>query len=183
MRGILRYLLMQSSPGTSTKNLRIQRLLLGTGTWALGWVGMHAMDGRFAVANLAMMLVLVSALATLWLSTRTSMLLSMASVLAFNWTFVPPRQTFHVDVLQDGILLGSMLLVSWLMAILMARQRSATQEAQRHARQAEQLRGLNETLRDGAEPAADMRQVSQALHDLVDAEVVLLVLRGEAHGG
>ena len=179
MRGILRYRLMQSSAGTSTKKLRIQRLLLGTGTWALGWVGMHAMDGRFAVANLAMMLVLVSAMATLWLSTRTSMLLSMASVLAFNWTFVPPRQTFHVDVLQDGILLGSMLLVSWLMAILMARQRSATQEAQRHARQAEQLRGLNETLRDGAEPAADMRQVSQALHDLVDAEVVLLVLRGE----
>ena len=170
---------MSGSTQTSPTNLRVPRLLLGSGVWALGWVGMHAMDGRLDMANLAMVLVLTSAIASLWLSMRTSVLLSLLSVLVFNWTFVPPRRTFRVDIPQDGILLASMFLVSWLIAFLMSRQRSATRDAQRYAQHAEQLRRLNEALRDGAASTAGMQHVAQALNDLVGAEVILLVLRGE----
>ena len=42
---------------------------------------------------------------------------------AFNFAFVPPRFTFSVDLHQHALLLATMLSVSWIVALLMARQR------------------------------------------------------------
>ena len=88
--------------------------------WAAGWAAMLLLDGRVDLANLAMVLVLSSALASLWLPAWLSALAGAAAVMAFNWTFVPPRGAFTVDLHQHALLLGAMLIVNGIIAALMA---------------------------------------------------------------
>src|SRR5437763_3204282 len=103
--------------------LTLRRLVPALSVWVAAWAGMLWLDGRVDLANLAMVLVLASALATLWLPITLSLALTALSVLAFNWLFVPPRHTFSVDLRVDALLLGAMLAVSWIVAGVVARQR------------------------------------------------------------
>ncbi|HET9645800.1 MAG TPA: DUF4118 domain-containing protein, partial [Burkholderiaceae bacterium] len=145
--------------------------------WAGAWVAMLTLDGLVDLANLAMVLVLASALATLWLPITLSVLATAMSVLAFNWLFVPPRHTFAVDVRQDAVLLAAMLLVSWIVAGVTARQRLLAETARRNARQAEQLRRLGAALRDADDPAQSADVLRQALAELLGSTPHMLVLR------
>jgi two-component system sensor histidine kinase KdpD len=139
---------------------------------------MLGLDGRVDLANLAMVLVLGSALATLWLPIAASLLVTVLSVFAFNWLFVPPRYTFVVDFRQDALLLAAMLAVSWIVAGIMARQRVLAESARRHARHAEQLQGFGEALRDADDPARCAGVLREALTELLGTPPHLLVLRG-----
>jgi two-component system sensor histidine kinase KdpD len=56
--------------------------------WALAAGAMVALDDQVDLANLAMLLLLASALAGLWLRAWVAMGASAAAVLAFNWAFV-----------------------------------------------------------------------------------------------
>jgi len=152
-------------------------LLSGAAVWAAAWTGMLWLDGKVDLANLAMVLVLGAAVATLWLPVSVSVLASTAAVLAFNWVFVPPRGTFVVDLRQDALLLGAMLLVTWIVAALIALQRAAAEHARGHAQQAEQLRRFGDALRDSSDPLADASLLQQALAELSRAAVKLLVLK------
>eukprot|EP01036_Dinobryon_divergens_P038835 gene38835-51049_t len=93
----------------------------GALVWALAWLAMLALHPVLDLANLAMMLVLASALAALWLPPVVSMAVCALAILAFNFVFVPPRYTFSVDLHQHALLLLTMLSVSWMVALLMAR--------------------------------------------------------------
>jgi len=149
-------------------------------TWALGWVALQLLDGRVDLANLAMLLVLTSAVASLWLSAWLSVLAGAAAVMAFNWTFVPPRGTFAVDLRQHALLLGAMLLVNTIIAALMAAQRRAAQRAERQTVWTEQMRGWGDTLRDAAEPLAHAGALHTALAAVSKGPVALLALKGRA---
>ena len=52
--------------------------------WAVGWLALLAMDGQVDLANLAMLLVLSSAVAALWLPVAVSVVSNVVAVLAFN---------------------------------------------------------------------------------------------------
>ena len=159
------------------------RLWPSLATWAAAWGAMLALDGRVDLANLAMVLVLCSALASLWSPTVVSILLGAASVLVFNWSFVPPRGTFSVAEPAHALLLGSMLGVSSVLALLITRARVLARRAQRHAREAGQLRRFSELLRDTTEPLAQAGALQTALSHEIGAPVVLLVLKGELPAG
>jgi two-component system, OmpR family, sensor histidine kinase KdpD len=146
--------------------------------WAVGWVAMALLQDRLDLANLAMLLVLASALATLWLPIGFSLALTAAAVAAFNWFFVPPRYTFAVDLNQHVWLLLAMLAVSWIVAGVMTRQRLHAQSAARASRRLQQLQQLGEALRDTAEPAQQAGLLQQALATLLGQPARLLVLRG-----
>jgi len=62
-------------------------------TWAAGWLALLLLDGTLDLANLALLLVLVSAVAALWLPGWATVLCSTLVVMAFNWVFVPPRHS------------------------------------------------------------------------------------------
>ena len=145
--------------------------------WAIGWVAMIALDGRVDLANLAMLLVLASALATLWLPISLSLLATALSVTAFNWLFVPPRHAFTVDLRQDALLLGAMLAVSWIVAGVVVRQRMLANSARRHARRAEQLRSLTEALRDADDPLLRGDLLCDVLAEVLDRRPKLILLR------
>ncbi len=154
------------------------RGLVALPIWALGWSALVALDGRVDLSNLAMLMVLTSALASVWPSVWVSMALSAAGVLAFNWFFVTPRGTFAVALHQHALLLAAMLLVNWIIAALMAAQRWQARRAEHHLLRAEQLRNWGDALRDAVDPLAQ----AGALHEALQAfsaghDVALLVLK------
>ncbi len=145
--------------------------------WASAWTAMLAVDGHVDLANLAMLLVLGSTVAALWLPAPVSMAAAAVQVLAFNWVFVPPRGTFSIDLRQHALLLGALLAVNLLVAALMGRLRVQADRARHHARLADQLRTFGEALRDTGDPLARAPMLREALSDLAQAPVTLLLLR------
>ena len=119
--------------------------------WLLAWGLLFELDGTFNLANLALLLVLASAMAGVFLSTLLSLLGSAVSVLLFNWFFIEPRYTLNVHLHQDALLLISMLGVSTVVSYLMSRLRLAADRETQHAQAAEQLRQLSESLREAAD--------------------------------
>jgi two-component system sensor histidine kinase KdpD len=138
---------------------------------------MLALDGRADLANLALVLVLAAAVAALWLPVWASAAVCGAAVLAFNWTFVPPRRTFSVDLHQHAWLLAAMLAVSSIVAALVARQRALARDEQRAADRARQLRAMGDTLRDADDPRTCAVALQQALAALAGGPACLLLLR------
>ena len=146
------------------------------GVWLLGALAMWALDGRVDLANLAMVLVMSAALASLWQPVPASMLSSLLAVMVFNWCFVPPRGSFAIDLRQHALLLASMLALSWISSVLLARLRWQAESARRHATQAEALRRLADRLRDTALPAEAAPLLAEALQPLSAGPVQLLNL-------
>lgn len=115
--------------------------------WMFAWILMQAIDGSADLANLALVLILASAVSGLWLSEVESLVVCAAAVMAFNWHFVPPRGTFTVDLRQHTWLLGVMLGVGSMVAWLMGRQRALAESARTAAEHANLLRSFGEQLR------------------------------------
>ena len=160
----------------TARHRRLPRYWPAVLVWLLAWLAMLLLDGRIDLANQALVLVVAAALAAMWLPAVASMITCALAVMAFNFTFVPPRGTFTVDLYQHVVLLGTMLAVSWLIALLMARQRKLADDAHVQFRRAEQLRNLGEALRDAAEPRSCAPLLQQALAGLAGAPASVLLL-------
>lgn len=145
--------------------------------WFIGWVAMTSLYPQLDLANLAMLLILASALASLWIPAWVSMSSSAVAVMAFNWFFVPPRFTFTVDLHQNALLLVALLIVNWIIAGLVVRQRQLTEAAQTVAHREARLRQWGDTLRDASDPAAHASALRTALQEASQREVVVSVLR------
>lgn len=149
----------------------------GVAIWLSAWALLWACDGVLNLGNLALLLVLASAMASMWLSATASVVLSALSVLGFNWWFVPPRYTFHVHLHQDLLLLVTMLGVSVMVSYLMARLRSAAESESQHAQAAQQLRALSEQFREGVDLPQQGRLLQSVLQTSVQGTVSVLLLR------
>ncbi len=144
--------------------------------WLVAWAAMFALDGRTDLGNQALLLVLASAVAALWWSPLPSMLACATAVLAFNYAFVPPRGTYAVGLGQHVVLLATMLAVSWIVALLMARQRRLVATVRRHFARAEQLRAFGESLRDVDDPRARGAALRDALSGLTGGASTLILV-------
>ncbi|MDO9293405.1 MAG: ATP-binding protein [Hydrogenophaga sp.] len=147
-------------------------------TWLVGWALMLALAPRLDLANLAMVLMLTSAVASLWLPGGISAGASAVAVIAFNWAFVPPRFTLTVDLHQHALLLLAMLVVNWIISALVIRQRQLADAARQVAEREMRLRTWGDTLRDAVDPAAHASALHAALADATQAPVAVAVLRG-----
>ena len=136
--------------------------------WALATAAMLALDGPVDLAGLALLLVLASAFAALWLSPMASLPVCGLAVLAFNWLFVPPRGTLAVGLRQHALLLLAVAVVSGLVSVLMGRQREQAAHGLRQAHRADELRAMSEALRDADEPLQRAPQLQGALAALAD---------------
>jgi len=160
---------------------RWPRLAAGALAWAAGWAALLALDGRFDLHNLAILLVCTATVATLWLPPWLAAAAGGAGVLAFNWRFVPPRGSFDVDLQQHALLLGGMVLLNLLVAGLMAARQRQAEQARALAGQAQALRRWGDLLRDEAEPALHAGELQQMLARLTGGPA-LLWLQAEAPG-
>ncbi|CAN5192488.1 hypothetical protein BH11PSE10_BH11PSE10_15530 [soil metagenome] len=145
--------------------------------WLAAGALLGLLDGRVDLANLALLLVLASVLASLWLPMGAAAAASLVAVLAFNWTLVPPRRSFQIANLEHHApLLVTLLALSWISAGLMGRLRRQAEAAQHHAAVADQLRAFGETLRDAAEPRDQAEALRAALQQLVPGAPVQMLL-------
>lgn len=155
----------------------MQRLTPAALIWGGAWFAMFALDGRVDLASLAMLPVLAATIAALWLPVPVSLLTSVVAVAAFNWCFVPPRHSLAIDLHQHALLLAAMLALSWITALLVARLHAETRRARRHAREADQLRGFAERLRDAERPEEQAAALAAALQPFSRAPMVQLICR------
>jgi len=147
--------------------------------WAFAWGLLWSLDGTFNLGNLALLLVLASAVAGLWLSAIFSIICSALSVLMFNWFFVEPRFTFSVNFHQDMLLLLAMMGVSSVVSYLMVRLRIAADLESQHAYASEQLRELGEELRELNNVSDQSALLYQFLQQYSGVNVTMLVLENE----
>jgi two-component system, OmpR family, sensor histidine kinase KdpD len=145
--------------------------------WAVAWVLMIDLERRVGLAQVAITLVLASALAAIWLPLASSLVTTALAVIAFDWFFVPPKYTFRVDTTEDVLLLLEIVVLSWIVSGLLARGRVLASRARRSARHAEQLRALGDALRDAEDPLQRGEALRTALKDLLGQEPKLLLLR------
>lgn len=154
------------------------RSWLGAVVWAVCAGVLLGLDGHLDLANLAMILVLTSALAALCLPPVVAMLACGAAVLAFNVAFAPPRGRLDVDLQQHTLLLLTMLAVAWIISLLVGRQRKLATNERLHSARAEQLQRLGESLRDADDPRTCGPQLREALTRL-SGDAVMLIMVGD----
>ncbi|PXW95477.1 two-component system sensor histidine kinase KdpD [Sphaerotilus hippei] len=159
------------------------RVLLPLLAWLLAGLVMGALDGQVAVPSLALLLVLAGAVTAVWWPLPASMLASALALLAFNWTFVPPRQTFSIDLRQDAVLLLVLLAVNWIIAALMALLRRQVDLAEQATHQIGQLHALGGRLREADDPRGEAPLLGTQLEAVFDGasggRVALMMLGDE----
>lgn len=150
--------------------------------WAVAWAIMLTLDGRIDLANMALILVLSAAVAAIWSKPWASLVASAVAISAFNFVFVPPRGAFSVDLRQHALLLVTLLTVSWIVTLLVARLRWHASRAMAHARRSEQLRLLGEALRAVDTPADQALVMQRALFELGGGPATLMMRSAEGVG-
>lgn len=147
-----------------------------------GWLLLLLLDGRVDLASQALVLVATAAVATLWLPAWSSAAAACVAVAAFNWTFVPPRYSFSVDLEQHALLLATLLLVVWLVAWLVERQRRLAALAASEARREARLRTWSDALRGTEDPTALAGVLQSTLSEAAGVAVALRLSDGTDNG-
>jgi two-component system sensor histidine kinase KdpD len=171
---------MTDDPSVAPIRLARWRWAWAAAVWAMAWVLMIDLQTHIGLAQVAITLVLASALAAIWLSLVSSLATTAVAVLAFDWFFVPPKYTLQVDMTEDVLLLLEIVILSWVVSGLLARGRMLASRARRSARHAEQMRALGDALRDEEDPLQRGETLRTALKDLLGQEAKLLLVRSNS---
>ncbi|MFN7504076.1 MAG: DUF4118 domain-containing protein, partial [Limnobacter sp.] len=148
---------------------------VGVALWAaLMWVLVYP-HGWVTLANAPVVLILVSSIYSLLLPLAVSLALSAFAVLMFNYQMVPPLHTLHVDLHEHGILLITMMGVSWLVTYLLRRQKQIAALERQQAQRTLQLMQWSEKLREVDNPQQQLSDLRQMLLDLTGGTTMLLV--------
>jgi two-component system sensor histidine kinase KdpD len=127
------------------------------------------------VACLALLLVLTSAVASLWLSPWGVAVGGVLGVAAFDGAFMPPRAAWATASDSPAWLLAGLLVVNGIVGALILRQRGLAQAARCHVEREERLRNWSDTLRDATDPAAHANTLRDALAAAAGVPVAVVV--------
>jgi two-component system sensor histidine kinase KdpD len=147
-------------------------------TWSATALAIAALDGRVGETQLALLVVLASALAGAWLSMGAAIACGALAVGAFDVMVVPPRGSLAVDTPEQVALLISLAIVTGLVGALTARLRALAAEARRETWRADRLRLLGEVLRDCDDPVDRADVLRDALAASAGGEVTLAFADG-----
>lgn len=155
-------------------NDRILSRLAGVSLWLFLMIVLFDPPSFVDLQSAPVLLLLVSAVYSLFLPLFWSLLLSAVAVMVLNYEMVPPVKTFNVDLRAHGILLVTITLVSWILSYLLRRQREiAVKEHQQTTRTLE-LMNWSERLRAAEEPQTLLPNLHELLQtNLAHQRVVL----------
>ncbi|MFL5330779.1 MAG: DUF4118 domain-containing protein [Gemmataceae bacterium] len=138
----------------------------------LGWVSSL---NKLSEANIVMVFLLGIA----WVAARygrgPSIAAAVASVLAFDFLFVPPTFQFSVSDAQYLITFAVMLVIGLIVSTLTARIKDQLESARQLERRTAALFRLTKQLTEVAGPEFLIHTAGQQLQEIFDAEVVVLV--------
>lgn len=140
-----------------------------------GFLGYGAHAAGLADANIVMIFLAGVALVAARIGRGPSVAAAIASVLAFDYFFVPPRLTFAVSdtqyIITFAVMLGIGLLISELTSRLQAQLRASQQQEKRTA----QLFRMTRQLSELAGSDFLVRTSGRQLEEIFDGEVVLFL--------
>lgn len=139
---------------------------LGLGLWTGLMIVLAYPHDWVTLANAPVVLILVSSIYSLLLPLAASLALSALAVLMFNYQMVPPVHTFHVDLHEHGILLITMMAVSWLITYLLRQQKQIAALERQQAQRTMQLMQWSEKLREVDNPQELLSDLQQRLRNL-----------------
>lgn len=157
----------------SLMNQRVPSYLLALAGVALVTIGILAL-GQSSLGNASMLYLVVVLLSAALLGRGPAILASIAAFLASNFFLVEPRFTFRVANPDELIALVLFLLAAVITGQVAAAQRSRTQEAEEHARQARLLYDLAVLM---AEPS--LTRALESVADRVRHELGVAAVRIE----
>ena len=149
--------------------------ILGFVLWAALMLLLIYPNDWVTLTNAPVVLVLVSSIYSLLLPLAISLGLSALAVLMFNYQMVPPVHTFHVDLHEHGILLITMMGVSWLVTYLLRRQKQIAALERQQAQRTLQLMQWSEKLREVDNPQEFLLDLQHMLADLAEACTQVMV--------
>jgi two-component system sensor histidine kinase KdpD len=130
---------------------------------------------HFHLSNLIMVYLLAVLLTATGCGRGPAILVSLLSVLAFDFFFVPPRFTFTVEEAQYIVTFVVMFLVSLVISHLTTLTRQQTEIARLQEREAAAMRGLSRELASARDGQKILQAAVQYISDIFDCTVVALL--------
>ena len=166
---------VQPARGTKGGAIRWDRVGWGLLTTAICTAAGFAMFPYFALTNIAMVYVLGATIAGLRLGRIAAVASAIANVAAFDFFFVPPRYTFAVSDVQYIVTFAVMLVVTLVIANLMASVRQQTRVAGARERRTALLYAMSRELA-ATRGIASMAQVAvKHVAEVFECEAVVLL--------
>lgn len=143
--------------------------------WVLATVLCYAMFPFFDLSNLIMVYLLAVMVTATGCGRGPAVLVSVLSVLAFDFCFVPPRYSFTVDEVQYFVTFAVMLVVALVISQLAARLRQEAETARLQERQAAAMHGLSRQLAGTRGTESILKTAEQYLSEIFNCRVVVLL--------
>jgi two-component system sensor histidine kinase KdpD len=106
----------------------------------------------------------------------TSILMSVAATLTFDYFFIPPVNTWDITDSRDWVALAAFLITSVVGSTLSAWARRQTQEARRQRRETEQLYDLSQRLLNAGDSLGLCKEIPADIVDAFSARAAALLL-------
>src|ERR1700752_2853654 len=136
-------------------------LLASAGSVALVSAAVEVLRHYMPVLSLGVLYVFaVLAVAVLW-GIELAVVVSVASMLAFNWFFLPPTHTFQLRDGANWAVLAVYLVTAVVVSALAARARRRRDDAEQQRREADVLAEAAGDLLRGAELAAELDKLAE----------------------
>jgi two-component system sensor histidine kinase KdpD len=166
-----------AAPATAQESVPIkwERYAWALGTTLICTVIAFAMYPYFELANIVMAYVLGSTIAGVRFGRGPALVAAIANVIAFDFCFVPPRFTFSVADFQYIVTFVVMLIVTMVIANLMASVRQQTRVAGARERRTAMLYAMSRELAATRGVAAMARVAVRHVADVFDCTAVVLL--------
>jgi len=129
----------------------------------------------FDLSNLIMVYLLAVMVTATGCGRGPAVLVSVLSVLTFDFCFVPPRYSFTVDEAQYIVTFVVMLVVALVISHLAVRLRQEAETARLQERQAEAMHGLSRQLAGIRGTESILKTAEQYLSEIFNSRVVALL--------
>lgn len=127
----------------------------------------------------ALVLLLGVLLAGMRLSRGPVLAMATASALAWNYFFIPPQFTLHIDQAEDLLMFGLFFIVAFSMGHLTSRLWQREIAERRRQRQTAALLRVTQSAALSAESAKGLQEALRVISDLLHGEVILLLRQND----
>jgi len=134
-----------------------------------------AMFASFALTNIAMVYVLGATVAGLWFGRLPAVVTAVANVAAFDFFFVPPQYTFAVSDVEYVVTFAVMLVVTLVIASLMASVRQQTRVAGARERRTALLYAMSRELAATRGISGMAEVAARHVAEVFDGQAVVLL--------
>jgi two-component system sensor histidine kinase KdpD len=138
----------------------VAALLVSAGAVALVTGAIFALDSVAPVLSLGVLYVFAVLPVAVLFGLGYALLVSVASMLTFNWFFLPPTHTFQLSDGENWIALAVYLVTALVVSVLAARSRAREAEADRRALEASLLAGVAGSLLESDHVQNELRGIS-----------------------